>query len=230
MPVDAIGIDNAAEAGRAAAHLAELGHKRVLVVASSLALHNICERAAGARAALEGRATVEVVGGGESEMHAAALTEVVLKRLGRRPLPTAVLALTNQATLGAVQALQRRGLVIPRDVSLVGFDDNEWMQVMLPGISAVRQPVEALASKAWARLVARMHGDAAPPVHLRLSGSLEMRNSSGAPAELSGGGGPPPPPGRRPPRGALRGGMRSRGRPGRSGMRLQRSGRLGYYS
>ena len=47
MPVDSIGIDNAAEAGRAAAHLADLGHKRVLVVASSLALNNISQRAAG---------------------------------------------------------------------------------------------------------------------------------------------------------------------------------------
>ena len=181
MAVDSIGIDNAAEASRAAVHLANLGHKRVLVVASSLALHNISERAAGARAALAGRAIVEVVEGVGSETHVPALTEVVWKRLGRRPLPTALLALTNQATLGAVLALQRRGMVVPRDISLVGFDDNEWMKIMHPAISAVRQPVEALARSAWARLVARLHGDVAPPVHLRLPGSLELRDSTGAP-------------------------------------------------
>ena len=133
MPVDSIGIDNAAEAGRAAAHLADLGHKRVLVVASSLALNNISQRAAGACSALAGRAAVEVVQGIEGEPYGPAIAEAVSQRLGRRPLPTALLALTGHATLGAVLALQQRGLVVPRDVSLIGFDDNEWMKIDAPG-------------------------------------------------------------------------------------------------
>jgi LacI family transcriptional regulator len=180
MTVDSIGLDNALEGARAAAHLADLGHKRILVVASTLSLHNIGQRAVGAKAALEGRAEVEVIQGIDGEPHVASIAAAVSRRLDRRPLPTAVLALTNQATLGAVRAVKERGLEIPWDVSLVGFDDNEWMQMMSPALTAVRQPVEALARSAWSRLVARLRGDAAPPVHLRLAGSLELRGSVAA--------------------------------------------------
>ncbi len=177
MSVDSVGIDNAAEAGRAAAHLLALRHKRVLVIASSLALSNIRERVAGVRAALAGRAAVEVIEGGP---HVPAIAEAVTHRLERRPLPTALLALTNKATLGAVVALDRQGLSVPGDASLLGFDDNEWMKAMHPAITAVRQPVEALARRAWDQLVARLRGDRGPPVHVKLGCSLELRASTAA--------------------------------------------------
>lgn len=176
-PVDSIAIDNAAEAGRAAAHLAGLGHRRVLVVASSLALKNIRDRVVGIRTALQG-ASVEVVEGGA---FFPSIAEAVSRRLARPPLPTALLALTNKATLGAVVALGERGLVIPRDVSLIGFDDNEWMRAMRPAVSSVRQPVEALARSAWERLVARIEGDRTPPVHVRVPCTLELRGSTAPP-------------------------------------------------
>jgi LacI family transcriptional regulator len=178
MAVDSIGIDNAAEAGRAAAHLLSLGHKRLLVIASSLALSNIRERVAGIRAAVAGRAAVEVIEGGP---HVPAIAEAVTHRLERSPMPTALLALTNKATLGALVALERRGLLVPRDASLLGFDDNEWMKAMHPAVTAVRQPVEALARRAWDQLVARLRGDRSPPVHVRLGCSLELRASTGPP-------------------------------------------------
>jgi len=192
MPVDSVGIDNAAEARRAAAHLLALGHRRVLVIASSLALSNIRDRVAGARAALAGRATVEVVEGGP---HVPSIAEAVGHRLERRPVPTAMLALTNKATLGALVALDRAGLTVPGDVSLIGFDDNEWMKAMHPAISAVRQPVEALARRAWDQLQARLGGDRARPASARLGCSLELRDSTappggGRPARRAG---PPPP-------------------------------------
>ena len=104
------------------------------------------------------------------------------QRLGRRPLPTALLALTGHATLGAVLALQQRGLVVPRDVSLIGFDDNEWMKIMHPAISAVRQPVEALARSAWDQLASRLRGERMPRARVRLACSLELRESAVAPA------------------------------------------------
>ena len=192
MPVDTIGLDNATEGARAAAHLADLGHKRVLVVASALSLHNIRQRVAGARRALAGRVAVDVIQGIDGEPRVPSITEAVSRRLERRPLPTAVLALTAQATLGTVLALRRKGLEVPRDVSLVGFDDNEWMQMMNPAITAVRQPVEDLAQCAWDRLVARLGGDASLPVQVRLAGTFECRASSAAPAGRGRGARPAP--------------------------------------
>lgn len=105
----------------------------------------------------------------------------LFERLGRRPLPTAIFALTSIATLGSLMALSQRGLAVPEEVSLMGFDDYEWMQVVHPAISAVRQPVAELARAAWQRLVARLAGDTAPPERVRLACSLELRSSTAAP-------------------------------------------------
>jgi LacI family transcriptional regulator, galactose operon repressor len=176
---DCVSIDNAAEAGRAASLLAVLGHRRLLIVASKLGLQNIRERIEGARKALAAHTCgVEVVEGGPVVQQIAAAVTI---RLGRQPLPTAILALTNRATLGALLALSQKGLVVPRDVSFVGFDDNEWMQVMNPAITAVRQPVDTLARTAWSLLMARLHGDTGPAAHVQLPCSLEIRASTAAP-------------------------------------------------
>ena len=182
MSVDSIGIDNAAASGQGAAHLAALGHKHVLVI-SSLLSHNVRERVAGARSALAGNTLVEVI---EVVKGLEAVVGAVVRRLSRPPLPTAIMAVTHQATLASVHALQRCGLVVPREISLVGFDDNQWMPVMNPALTAVRQPVEALAVGAWQQLAARLRGDRAPPVRIRLAGTLELRNSAGPPRTRAG--------------------------------------------
>lgn len=178
MKVDSIAIDNAGEGARAAAHLAQLGHRRVLVIASTLKLDNMRERVAGVKAALGPGARVEVLEGGA---FVPLIAGAVHERLGRRPLPTALLALTNRATLASTIALHRRGLVVPRDLSLVGFDDHEWMTVMQPGLTAIRQPIEELGRRAWDQLLARLRGDRSPPVSVRLACSLEVRGSCAPP-------------------------------------------------
>ncbi|MBP0649668.1 substrate-binding domain-containing protein, partial [Mycobacterium tuberculosis] len=136
---DSITIDNAAAAGEAARHLLGLGHRDVLVVATSLKLSNIRERAAGVAAAfaahglppppiLEGGVTFEAIG------------RRFAAHLARHGRPSAVIALTNFATLGVMSALGDLGLTIPDDVSLTGFDDYAWMRVGRPSITAVAQP------------------------------------------------------------------------------------------
>ncbi|MBN9507982.1 MAG: substrate-binding domain-containing protein, partial [Alphaproteobacteria bacterium] len=90
----------------------------------------------------------------------------------------AVFTLNNVATLGALGALNAAGLVVPADMALVGFDDEAWMHVVSPPITAVRQPVAQLGLAAWARLMARIGGDTSPPNEVRLTCTLEIRDSS----------------------------------------------------
>ena len=74
--------------------------------------------------------------------------------------------------------------VPPLDIppeEVLGFDEEEWMRVVSPPLTAVRQPVEAMALAAWARLMARIGGDTSPPHEVRLACTLEVRDSS-APA------------------------------------------------
>ncbi len=70
--------------------------------------------------------------------------------------PTAVFSLSQYSTLLVLSELRRRGTRIPEDIALVGFDDAEWMQITWPSITAVAQPVEAIAKRAMAALLARI--------------------------------------------------------------------------
>jgi len=176
---DAVGVDNADAVSRAASHLLELGHRRVLVVATTLDLHNVRERVAGARAAFAGARSpapeVLEVGSGLEQA-----SEALFVRLGRASAPTAIIALTNTATLAALKALSRRKLRVPRDISLVGFDDDDWMEVVRPGITAVRQPLADMARTAWSRLRERLAGDASRSVRVQLPCTLVLRDSTAA--------------------------------------------------
>ncbi|WP_428375535.1 LacI family DNA-binding transcriptional regulator [Lichenicoccus sp.] len=174
---DLIAVDNHAAAAAAAHHLLALGHRRLLVVASSLALANIRERWDGIRAQcldagigapelLEVGLTFETVSG-ELEQW-----------LGRHERPTAIIALTNFTTLGVMAALRDTGLAVPGDVSLVGYDDYAWMRAASPPITAVRQPVELMGGQAWSCLMRRIEGDTAPFQSIRLAGELQLRLST----------------------------------------------------
>jgi LacI family transcriptional regulator len=179
-PCDAVGVDNAGAGGQATAHVLALGHRRVLVAASTLALSNVRQRVAGARAAFAvrgrgGAPEVIEVGAG---LEAAA--EALFARLARARAPTAIVALTNTATLAALKALSRRGLRVPQHISLVGFDDDDWMEVVRPAITAVRQPMADMARAAWSRLRERLAGDATRSVRVQLPCALVLRDSTAA--------------------------------------------------
>ena len=89
--------------------------------------------------------------------------------------------MTNVAALGAVKAIRALDLDMPADVSLVGFDDFDWMTVLRPYVTAVAQPIETMADAAWDCLARRLAGEAvAEPVKLRFPCTLRARESTGS--------------------------------------------------
>lgn len=72
--------------------------------------------------------------------------------------PTAVFSLSQYSTLLVLSELRRQGIRIPDHIALVGFDDVDWMEAAWPSITAVAQPVEALAARAIATLLTRIEG------------------------------------------------------------------------
>ena len=181
LALDRIGVDNAVASRAAVARLLDLGHRRILVAASDVAVPNIRERIAGARAAVTGQAgaEIEVIVGGKELGRAAAVLEA---RLTRPPAPTAVFALTSIGALATLRAARRLALPVPEALSLVSFDDTDWMEVLEPSVSAVQQPVEAVAEAAFTRLLARLAGEQLESCEIRLACSIEWRRSTAAPA------------------------------------------------
>lgn len=173
---DSVAAANRAATAEAACHLLDHGHRDILVVASTLRLENIRQRCQGvadsfAERGLAPPPTLEV-----------GLTfETVADRLASwlslNGRPTAFLAVTNFVTMGVLAHLSRAGLRLPRDVSLIGFDDYEWMRAAAPAITAIRQDVAGLAAEAWAILTSRIAGNVSPPQHRTVPCRLVMRDS-----------------------------------------------------
>jgi LacI family transcriptional regulator len=100
--------------------------------------------------------------------------------------PTAIFASNDDMAMGAVVAAHRRGLVVPGDLSVAGFDDSSMASLVWPQLTTVRQPVVEMASTAVDLLVARpakddRHSPAAATSGWVLPHSLIARGSTGAP-------------------------------------------------
>jgi len=176
---DTVTIEDEGAAADAVRHLLDRGRRRLLLLGSTRSIANMRARIAGAERAIQEAgcgASAEVIEAGFSAPEAAA---ALRRHLARGERADAVFALTNLATLGALQALRDANLAVPRDVALLGFDDEAWMPMADPPVTSVRQPVEALATEAWRMLAARIAGDPSSPCRIRLGCSLVVRASTG---------------------------------------------------
>ena len=156
------------------AHLARQGCRTCLVAGSSLAISNVSERWDGVVAAA-GTMAVTMV---EVGFDGAVAVQRLRAGLGPDRRPDALFALDHQTALWAFGLLGEMGLQASRDVAFASFDETEWMRLVSPPVSTVRQPVQAMAEAAWALLVRRIAGDHAVPDRTRLACSLEIRGSS----------------------------------------------------
>jgi LacI family transcriptional regulator len=177
---DTVRADGFAGGYAAARCLLDLGHRDIAVLTHSKRLDNIEQRIAGCRralseASLDGRARV-LYGGHDLESLRGAI-ELELKSADR---PTAIFALTNVCALASIKAARGLGLEIPGDVSIVCFDDFDWMSALSPYLTTVAQPVDDFASTAWRLLMRRLKGDAESGVErIELPCTLKVRESTG---------------------------------------------------
>jgi LacI family transcriptional regulator len=175
---DTVLVDNKDAGYRGARHLLELGHRDIGLLMISDRLSNIQGRIAGYRRALAewGEYVPErlIVGGLATDDCRNALLPI----LGRPDRPTAIFATGYVATLGAVQAIRVLNLRFPEEISLLGFDDFEWMTALRPYVSTIRQPIEEIAERAWSALTGRLSGNRDDFKHIRLRCSLEAREST----------------------------------------------------
>lgn len=91
---------------------------------------------------------------------------------------TGIVCASDPLALGAVRAARRRGLTVPSDVSVVGFDDSAFMNCTEPPLTTVRQPIEAMGRAAVELLVALIQGGTVPPGELLFEPELVVRGST----------------------------------------------------
>lgn len=139
------GIDDQSALRGATHHLVDLGHQRIAYVGGRDTLSTGAARLSGFRealAGLEGVEAMEEVGPPTADFGAAAI-----ERLMARPdRPTAIVTGSVHITLGIVQAVEKLGIAVPADLSLVGFGDPQWCQWWRGGMTTIRPPVQELAT------------------------------------------------------------------------------------
>lgn len=174
---DTVTIDNLDAGEVAARHLLEMGHRDIVVAASDPSFPPIGERSEGAGgviASYTGHAPKVLTLGSDVAAGAA----VFSGWLERHPLPGAVIALTNITTLSVLSALAAHRVEIPSKTSIVAFDDYAWMSARNTGLTAIRQPMDEIASTVWNRLLLRMEREPAARIEPTvLNASLVVRAS-----------------------------------------------------
>ncbi len=178
-----VGFDNRAAMVRATSYLLDLGHRRFGVITgtrrdndrSSARVDGIVRALAGRSLTIRPEHDVEVSHGIRDGRDA--LRHIL--EAGGAP-PTAILCGTDQLAFGAMIEAEARGLAIPRDLSLVGFNDADYAAFLRPSLTTVRMQSAAIGAAAAEHLLARMAGRPALRV-TELDAELIIRDSTAPP-------------------------------------------------
>jgi LacI family transcriptional regulator len=171
-----VATENSDAGYQGAKYLLSLGHRHITLAVNTRRLWNSEERIAGFERALvegKGKADVRIVG---MTVEEACISIEGLCR--ERARPTALFASNNLVTLGALRALQNCRVDVPGEMSFLAFDDFEWLSLLQPAVSAIRQPVDQIAVEAWRLILDQIGGQRIPTPHIRARGELIIREST----------------------------------------------------
>lgn len=141
-------------------HLIAAGHRHIAFIGGPPGLMSVQERKAGFERAM-------------AEAGLPAAPQAVLLRdysrafgdqaatilLGLNPRPSAIFASSDYLAIGVLGAFQRAGLSVPQDMSLIGFDDMPFADLVNPPLTTIRQPVPEMGRLAFQVLLALIHGE-----------------------------------------------------------------------
>ena len=180
--VPTIGATNWAGGLSATEHLLSLGHRRIGLVAGPPRL--MCSRARldGYRAALESAGLAvhdELIVSGDF-YHQSGF-DAANALFGLDDPPTAVFASSDQMALGLAEALRQRGLRVPDDVSIVGFDDLPSVRWFAPPLTTVRQPLAEMGKVAARVILRQAAGEPIDNLRMELRTDLVIRASTAPP-------------------------------------------------
>ncbi|GAA1598442.1 LacI family DNA-binding transcriptional regulator [Kribbella hippodromi] len=183
--VTSVGSTNFAGGMAAAQHLLSLGHRRIGYVGGQPTSGCNQARMSGFRSAMDSV-------GAEVPPEYIWLSDFLYddglaggaSMLDLADRPTAIFAGSDEVALGVLEAARARGLRVPEDLSLVGFDDTEVARLASPPLTTVRQPLREMGAVALRTALQLAAGEQVASHHVELATSLIVRGSA-APHEMS---------------------------------------------
>ncbi|MDR3476302.1 MAG: LacI family DNA-binding transcriptional regulator [Devosia sp.] len=183
VEVPRIFVENEQGTYLATRHLIDEGHRSIGMVGGARGLLTVEERWRGFERAMRERQLPirpeHLLFGAYSREFGRAATAAII---GTPAPPTAIIAASDYIAIGVIQALRDAGLGAPRDMSIVGFDDMPFAELMDPALTTIRQPVAAMGRLGFQALLGLMTGTPVEPL-TRLPVQLIKRNSVGRPRQ-----------------------------------------------
>jgi len=178
--VDTIVSDNRKGAYEAVSHLIELGHERIGFIGGIPRISTSTERREGYEQALRDHGlSVDPTLIKEGDSRRERGTYLTNDLLDLDAPPTALFTGNNLTTLGALSAIIVRGLSVPEDVALVGYDDIPWAMALNPPPTVVDQPGYEMGRRAARILLDRIKKPTRSPTTVTLQPKLIVRQSCG---------------------------------------------------
>jgi len=186
IPAPFVSCDDREACELAVSHLVALGHRRIGLITGPDRFVPVQRKVAGFKAAMR-----RLLGTSDEELRE--LTELSLfgveggEAAAARLLERGVTGLvcgSDLMALGAIRAARQRGISVPEQLSVVGYDDSPLIAFTDPPLTTMRQPVTAMSVAAVRALVDEIHGHAAPHTEYVFRPELVVRGSTAiAPAE-----------------------------------------------
>ncbi len=179
-----ISVDGAAGMRGVVSHLINVhNHRRIVFIRGPVASLEAEQRYAAYCAALEGNGIaldprLVLQGSWLRESGALAVRELFDERGVRVESVSAIAAANDYMALGALDALAERGISVPSEIAVTGFDDLDITRCAVPPLTTVRQPTEALGREGLRRVVSLLNG-AEEPLQSELAAQIVERRSCG---------------------------------------------------
>ncbi len=170
-------------AARAARHLAELGHRRIAFISGPDTFRSSHERGRGfAEGLAEHGLTLDPAWVRRAAYTFESGAEAATELLALPNPPTAIFAGNDEMAIGVMKAARDAGLDVPRDLSIVGFDDLPMASRVWPNLTTVRLPIRDMGRMAAEKLTAGLRGlDPATLVQPEVDPFLVVRDSTAPP-------------------------------------------------
>lgn len=180
--INTVSIDNREAVFRAVGYLAGLGHRRIGALNGSMISVDGVERFEAYRKALKAfglEYDAQIVG--DANYRDSEACEHMKRMLGLKNPPTAMFCANDLMATGAARAAREQGLNVPRDLSLVGFDDWEGARFFKPALTTLRPPLEAIGPSAMELMLKLINDPGRKAEEIGLKAELIVRDST-APA------------------------------------------------
>lgn len=179
--VPSVHIDNLRASTDAMNHLYALGHRRIGLISGIPDSPVTRERVRGARVSATAHGAIDDLLITEGDFSAECGVQGATQLLGDSRPPTALFCFNDEMALGAMDAARRRGLRVPEDLSVVGFDDIPLARYMSTPLTTIAQPMREIGEHSVRLLLDMLDGR--PAASLTLPHQLMIRNTTAPPRQ-----------------------------------------------